>query len=212
MTALYIILGILLFLFLICLIRVQVFLLYTQDVHLTLKVLFYKKALVPSEKKDGHKKKKEKKEKKQEPEEPKEKKKDKKEKKPGYLGRLKAKKGLSGIVSLFVEIAKLAGGLLKGLFSHIVIKRLNVGIALNSGDAASTAIMYGKLCSAVYPAVNVITAVTVCKDYQVTLEPIFDDDRDTEIYADVHAYIRVGWALWEALKAGVKLLIFRIRM
>ena len=63
-----------------------------------------------------------------------------------------------------------------------------------------------------YPAVNVITAITVCKDYNVTLEPIFDDDRETEYYADVYAYIRVGFALLQALKAGSRLLIARMKL
>ena len=119
---------------------------------------------------------------------------------------------MSGIVSLFKELAKIAAGALKGIFRHIVIKKLDVGIALNAGDAASTAVRYGQLCSAVYPSINVITAITVCKDYHVTLEPIFDDERSTEVYADIHAYIRVGFVLWHALKAGVKLLIARIRL
>lgn len=210
MIALYILLGILLLLFLICLVRVQIFLLYTDDVKLTLKVLFYKKALLPSEKKP--KKKPEKKPKEKPEQKPEEKEKKPKEKKPSYLSRLKEKKGVSGIVSLFTELAKIAGGALKGLFRHTVIKKLTVGVALNSGDAASTAVNYGRICSALYPAVNVIAAATVCKDYHVTVEPIFDDERKTEVYADVHAYIRVGWALLVALKAGIRLLIARMKL
>ena len=212
MIALYILLGILLLLFLICLVRVQVFLLYKDDVKLSVKVLFYEIKLLPAEKKP-EKKKPEKKPKKQpekpkpEEEEPKE-----KEKKPSYLSKLKDKKGVTGLISLFTEIAQIAGGMLKGIFKHIVIKRLNVGIALNSGDAATTALNYGKLCSVFYPAVNVITAATICKDYNVTLEPIFDDERETEVYADVYAYLRVGWALLHALKAGVRILIARMKM
>ena len=210
MIALWIILGILLLLFLICLVRVQVFLLYTDDVRLTLKVLFYQKVLLPTEKKP--KKKPEKKEppKEQKPEE--KKKKEEKEKKPSYLSKLKEKKGVTGLISLFTELAKIAGSALKGLFRHIVIKRMNVGVAFNGGDAASTAVKYGRICSAFYPAVNVITSATVCKDYNVTLEPIFDDERETEVFADIHAYIRVGFVLIEGVKAGVKLLIARIKL
>ena len=210
MIALYILLGILLLLFLICLIRVQIFAEYTDDIKVKLKILFYETLLVPQvEKPEKPPKKKE--EKKPEPK-PEEEKKQEKEKKPSYLSRLKDKKGVTGIIELFKELAKIAAGALKGIFKHIVIKRLIVGIALNSGDAASTAIAYGELCSAVYPSVNVITSICICKDYNVTLEPIFDDERPTEVYVNVHAYIRVGFVLLHALKAGVKLLIARLKL
>ena len=211
MIALYILLGVLLLLFLILLIRVQVFFTFSDEPNLTLKILFYQKKLLPSPPK--HEKKKEKPEKKPKKEEkPKETEEEEPEKKQSYLSKIKEKKGLSGLVSLLTDVARIAGGLLKGLFSHIVIHKLDVGIALNSGDAASTAVTYGKLCSAVYPAVNIITAATVCKNYNVTLEPVFDSDQKTEFYADVHAHLRIIFAVWEALKAGVKLLWVRIRL
>ena len=209
MIALYIILGILLLLFLITLIKVEVFAKYSDDLTLSIKILFFKKTLLPSPPKEKKQKPAKKKppEKKKDTEEKKE-----KEKKPNYLQKLKEKKGLTGLLSLITGLARIAGGALKGLFSHIVIKKLDIGIALCSGDAASTAVNYGKLCSVVYPAVNIIAAATVCKDYNVTLEPVFDDEKDTEIYADVHAYIRIIRAIGEAVKAGAKLLWLRMKL
>ena len=213
MLALYIILGILLILFLITLIRVQVLAQYSESLTLVLKVLFVKITLVsPDKKKKEKKPKKEKPKKKPEPKKEKSEEKTKKKKKQSYLAKLKEKKGLSGVVSLLLSLAKIAGGILKGLFSHIVLKKFDIGIALSGDDAASVAINYGKLCSLVYPAVNVITAATVCKDYNVTLEPVFDPDKDTEIYADVHAYIRVLFILHEAIKAAIRLLIVRMKL
>ena len=196
MIALYIILGILLLLFLISLIKVEVFASYSDELTLTLKVLFYKKTLLPAPEKP--KKQPEKKE--QKPKEPQPKKEKKpKEKKPSYLTKLREKKGLTGLLSLLSGLAKIAAGTLKGLFSHLVIRKLDVGIALSSGDAAST-------------AVNVIVAATVCKNYNVTLEPVFDDEKQTEITAEVSAYLRVMFAAAEALKAAVRLLILRMRL
>lgn len=211
MVALYILLGILLFLLLLCFVRLRLFLTYTDDARLRIKVLFYEKVLLPAEKKPKKQKPEKKAKKKPEPK-PEEKKEEPKEKKPSYLQKLKDKKGMTGLISLFTDLAKIAGGALKRLFRHIVIKKLEVGIALNSGDAASTALNYGRVCSALYPAVNIIAAATVCKDYHVTVEPVFDDERETEFYADVYAYTRVGWVLLTALIAGVKLLIARIKL
>lgn len=211
MIALYIILGILLLLFLITLIKVEVFATYSEELTLTLKILFVRIPLISPDKKP--KKKPEKKPEKKKEEKPAPKKEEKeKEKKQSYLQKLKEKKGLSGLVSLFTSIAKIAVGALKGLFSHIVIKKLDVGILLSGEDAATVALNYGKLCSVFYPAVNIITSATVCKQYNVSLEPCFDPDRETEIYTDVHAYLRIIFALAVAIKAGVKLLIVRIKL
>lgn len=213
MTALYIILGILLLLFLLTLIRVQVFMQYTDDVALSVKVLFVKIRILPSaKKKKKEKPKKEKpKEKKSKEEKPKKEKKEKK-KKPSYLSKLKEKKGLSGLLSLFTSLAKIAAGMLKGIFSHIVIKKLDVGISLSGEDAATVAVNYGRVCSALYPAVNVITAATICENYHVVVEPVFEPDKPTEVYADIHAYLRIIFVLAEAIKAAVKLLIVRIKL
>ena len=207
MIALYIILGVFLLLFLITLIPVEVLASYTDTLTLTVKVLFYKKKLLPSPPKPKPEKKPEDKPGKKEEDS----KKDKKEKK-SYLTKLREKKGLGGLISLFTSLAKIAAGALKGIFAHTVIHKLNVGIALSSGDAASTAVNYGRVCSALYPAVDIIVNSTVCKNYNVTVEPVFDDEKDTEIYAELHAHLRIIFALIEAVKAGVKLLIVRIKL
>lgn len=212
MIALWIILGILLFLFLILLIKIEVLMQYSQEITLVLKILFFKIVLLSPDKPKEEKKKKEPEKEKPKEEKPKEKKPEEKKKKQSYLSKLKEKKGLSGLVSLFVSIAKIAVGALKGIFSHIVLKKFDVGIALSGDDAASTAVTYGKLCSVIYPAINVITSVMVCKDYHVTIEPVFDIDKDTEVFADIHAYLRPIFAVNEALKAAVKILIARIKL
>lgn len=203
-----ILLGILLLLFLIMLIKVEVLATYNDSLTLTIKILFFRIKVLPSEEKPEKKEKK--------PEKPKPKKKEKpkeeKEKKPSLIQKLKEKKGLSGLLSLLWSVVKIALGALKGLFSHIVIKKFDLGILLAGEDAASVAESYGKLCSVVYPAVNIITNATVCRDYNVGIEPTFEPDRKTETYADVHAYLRILFVVWEALKAGVKIIIARIKL
>ena len=210
MTALFIVLGILLLIFLILLIRVQVLMEYSDTVRLSIKVLFVKIRLIDPDKKEKPKKEKPKKKKKKKPEKKEEKK--EKEKKPNMLTKLKDKKGITGLIELFTSLAKIAGGTLKKLFSHIMIHRLDVGLAIKGSDASDTALTYGRLCSVIYPSVNIITSATKTKDYHVTVEPVFDDSRETEIYASIHAHLRVIWAVWEVLKAAVKVLWVRIRL
>lgn len=199
------------------LIRVQIFATYKDALTLIVKVLFVKITVVSPDKpeKEKKEKKKKKKPKKEKPKDEKpEEEKDKKdeEKKPSIITKLKEKKGLTGLLSLLTSVVKIALGALRDIISHIVLKKFDIGIALSGEDAATVAVNYGKLCSIVYPAVNVITNATVCKDYHVTLEPVFDTDRKTECYADVHAYLRIIFVVAEALKAGVKILIARIKL
>ena len=180
-----------------------------------MKILFFKDQAPPQDerrrKKKPKKEKKPKKKKKKEEEKP-EKDKKEEEKKPSFLAKLKEKQGVSGLLSLFTSVAKIAAGMLKSILSHVVIKKLDVGIALSGEDAASVAVSYGKVCSTLYPAVNVISSVMVCRDYNVVVEPVFDPDKPTQVYADVHAYLRIIFVLAAAIKAAVKLLIVRIKL
>nr|WP_316613544.1 DUF2953 domain-containing protein [uncultured Ruminococcus sp.] len=215
MVFLYIILGILLLIFLISLIRVQVFALYSQDLTLTLKILFFKIKILPQpeEKKEKEKKpKKEKKEKKKKKEEEKPEK-DKKEekKKPSLIAELKDKHGVTGLIELFRSAANIATGMLKGIISHVVFEKLDVGIMLSGEDAASVALTYGKVCSALYPAINILASATVCRDYNISIEPVFDPEKPTEVYADVHVYLRIIFVLGAALKAGFRFLFLFLK-
>jgi sorbitol-specific phosphotransferase system component IIBC len=211
---LYILLGVLALLLFILVIPIELLAYYNETLTLRLKVLFVKITLLsPDKKKKEKPKKKEEKPKEKKPQEKKpEKKKKKKEKKPNILTKIKDKKGVTGLLSLFSSLARIAVGALRGIFSHIVFKKLIVGITLSGEDASEVAVNYGRVCSVLYPAVNVITAATVCKDYHVTVEPIFDPDQPTAAFADVHLYLRLIWVVWEAIKAGVKLLIVRIKL
>ena len=215
MVFLYILLGILLLIFLISLIRVQVFFFYSEDITLTLKLLFFKIKLLPQDeekKKKEKKPKKEKKEKKKKEEEEKPEK-DKKEekKKPSLLAKLKDKHGVTGLIDLFRSAANIATGMLKGIISHVVFEKLDVGIMLSGEDAAAVALTYGKVCSALYPAINILAAATVCRDYNISIEPVFDPEKPTEVYADVHVYLRIIFVLGAALKAGFRFLFLFLK-
>lgn len=213
MVFLYILLGILLLIFLISLIRVQVFFFYSEDITLTLKLLFFKIKLLPQdeEKKKEKKPKKQKKEKKKEEEEKPEKDKKEEKKKPSLLAKLKDKHGVTGLIDLFRSAASIATGMLKGIISHVVFEKLDVGIMLSGEDAASVALTYGKVCSALYPAINILAAATVCRDYNISIEPVFDPEKPTEVYADVHVYLRIIFVLGAALKAGFRFLFLFLK-
>lgn len=206
MIALYILLGLFLVLGLLCLLKLKIIAQYTDSLTLKLRVLFLTFTLVPAEKKPKKQKK--------IPEKKKEssKKTAKKEKKPSYLKKLSGKKGLSGLISMLAEVVKLIGSTAKGIYSNIVIEKLNLDITIVGDDAADTALKYGKLCGIFYSAVSVICDnVKEVYDYNVNVTPDFDDEAKGKIFADTVFYIRVFYVLKFALKALFKMLVIRYR-
>lgn len=208
MIALYIVLAVLLFIFLLLLVKIQIFFEYSDKLRLTVKYLFIKKTIVAPEEKP--KAKKAEKKPKKEPQQQ-EKKKEKK-KKQSYLSKLKDKKGISGIVSIFTSLARIASGLLKNVFKHIVIKRFDVDIVIVGSDASDTALKYGKLCAVIYPSLNIILSVTDTKDYKISVMPDFDDDAKSKVKVSSYAYARPIFLVYHLLIAGVKILIARAKL
>lgn len=208
MIALWIILGILLFLTLVMLIKIELFAVYKNELSLKLKVLFFSIDLIP-QKKNKSKKKKPKKQ--QDKPKKAEDKKSKKENKPSYLKKLKQQKGVSGIVNILKSIAQIATTTLKGIVGHIVIHYLNVDMTIVGEDAADTALKYGKLCGAVYSAVAVITSETTCRDYTVSVTPDFDDNAKSFINCDMHCHIRVIYIVKYAVYALLRLLWLKLK-
>lgn len=207
MIALYILLALALLITFSCLIKLRFVAVYSEKLTLKLKVLFFEFTLVPYEKK------KKKKRKKKVPKKKKEKtdSKTKKEKKPSLVKKLSDKKGVEGLFSMLSEIVKLASSTFKGLFTSMVIERFDLSITVVGGDAADTALRYGKLCGVVYSAVAVICSTAKCEDYNVNVTPDFDDEAKMKTFAHAEFYIRVYHILKYGLKAALKLLFIRYK-
>lgn len=204
MIALYILLCLFLVLSLLCLVKLKITAQYTDSLTLRLKVLFLTFTLVPTKKKPKKQKKKIL-NKKKEPSK-------KAEKKPSLLKKLSDKKGLSGLLSMLSEIVKLLGSTAKGVYSNIVIEKLDLDVTIVGDDAADTALKYGKLCGVFYSAVSVICDnVKEVYDYNVNVTPDFDDESKGKVFADTKLYIRTFYVLKFALKALFKMLVIRYR-
>lgn len=187
MLALYIILGILLFLFLLTLFNIYVYAVYNDELFLHLKIAFIKIQLVPPKpkKEKPEKKKKEKKKKKKEPDEK------EKKKEPNKLFAYVKQKGVSGILNIVKRISKLATGVLKDLFSHITLNELTIRINVAGETAEDAAVKYGEVCAVFFPALRLITEIVTVKNYDVNVNPDFSDDAKNSAYANVIARIRI---------------------
>lgn len=207
MIALYILLGIVLLLALLCFVKLTFTAVYSSELTLKLKVLFLTFTLVPVKQKP-------KKPKSKMPKKPKKKPADKgkkKDKKPSYLKKLGDKKGVGGLLSMMTDLAKLAGSTLKGLFERIIIDKFDIDVTVVGDDAADTALKYGKICGAFYSAVSIICGTAKCEQYNVNVTPDFDDEASMRVAADIRFHIRVWYVLKYALKALFKLILIRYK-
>lgn len=187
MLALYIILGILLFLFLITLFNIYVHADYDNELSLFIKIAFVKITILPP------KPKKEKPEKK-----PKKKKKNKektdekpKNKEPNKVFSYVKQKGISGIVNIVQRISSLAIGVLKDFFSHLVIDELYVDLRIAGDTAEDAAVKYGRICSVFFPALRLIIEIVKVKHYDVNVNPDFNENAEDTAKAKVVARIRI---------------------
>ena len=124
--------------------------------------------------------------------------------KTGKFSKIKGileSKGLSGLLDFFKELAGVAAGTGKKLFSHLVIYQLLVE------DAAKTAIQYGQACAVVYPAMSMITTVAKCKQSHVCVIADFDDKKTK---ADFR--LKAGMRPIFVLTAGISGLIRLIKV
>jgi hypothetical protein len=165
-TALYIILGIILFFAAVLSIPVVLNLEYTDSVRCSVSWLFLKFNLIPMEKKDKPEK-----EKKPKPEKPKEEKKEEKpkEKKDNFLKVFYNNQGVSGIIELVSNCASALGKLSKGFIHSLYVRKLRIKIGVTDSDAAATAIKYGKICAALYPPLGFICSTMHVKNYKVNV-------------------------------------------
>lgn len=66
------------------------------------------------------------------------------------------KKGLSGFLELFGELARLVSGTARRIFSHVRVDVFDLDIAVGGSDAACAAVNFGAVCAAVYPAAGAL--------------------------------------------------------
>lgn len=171
MTALYIILGIVLFFVAVLSIPVVLDMEYGDVFKLRVSWLFVKFNILPKD----ESKKKPKKEKKPKAEKP------QAEKAPTETSVTDAPKkdnpikifyedqGVLGIVELINNVASYLGKFSKGFLKSIYIKKLRIRIWVTEGDAAQTAIKYGKFCQMIYPPLGFICSSCHVKDYDVNI-------------------------------------------
>ncbi len=188
MTGLYIFLGIIAFFVFLFSVRVTVYMTYDKDFKLDVAWGFIKLHILPKKEKEEkpEKPKKEKKEKepKQEPEKPAEDEQDSKNKpkKDNIFTSFYKNQGFSGVIQLLRDTVNAINGMFGGIFKHFVFRELKLYMTVGEGDASQTAQAYGKTCSAVFPAMGLITSTCKVKEYDCAVRPNFIANEKTAIF------------------------------
>lgn len=181
-----ILLGIITFFVIVLSVPIHISFSYEDKLHLSVRYLFVKLNLLPV----GKKKPKKPKEKKPKEEKPKEDKPPKEKKPSPILGMVKANgyDGMMEIISNMAHVFGLYGG---KLLKSVRFDEIDIYIVVAKGDAASTAIEYGKTCQKIYPFVSFLCNNNVVSKYDVSVEPDFLANKTQgEFFIDFHFSIR----------------------
>lgn len=184
MTALYIIGSIAAIFVLLFLSSISVHCVIDDEINVKLGFLFFRKRFNPSDKQEDDSKKTEKSQ----------------TKNKNYVKRLIEEKGVASALSELLGIAKIILKKIGTAAGHIRVKRFDMLVTAASDDPAKTAVEYGTLCAAVFPALSFFQNLLKWNENKthVSVKSDFCSDKST-LYIDMKLKLR----LWFIAKAAV---------
>lgn len=160
---------------------------YDDKISLDIRYLFVKLKILPT---DPNKPKKEKAPKEKKPEEPK-KEEAPKEKKPNPIVEMAKANGFDGMMEVLGNLGnvlKIFGG---KLLRSIVFNKADINITVGTGDAASTALKYGKTCQKIYPIMGFLCSNNVVKHHNINISADFlANDTKGNFYFEMNICLR----------------------
>ena len=186
LKVLIIIAAIIAFFILLLSIKLSVIVHSEDGVTLDAQWLFIKLHLIPKKEKKKKKKKKKKKEKPPKEEEPDETVPEPKKKKPNMFVKFYRNNGVGGFVELLEDLVRALKGMFRRILRAFIIDELYISLLVSGGDAADTAIKFGKISSAVYPALGFITSnMRVRKQHCEIFPDYVNGQSSTRIHAKI---------------------------
>lgn len=195
MIALYIILAVLAFIILLLSLPVGVYVQYSSELIITIRYLFIKKNidLNKAEEKEEIEKVEQDTEKEIEKISP-----------IAKLKKLIKNIGAKEFLEIVKQLTALTSKSFLKILKRVNVKLLDVYFLASEENAAETALLYGKACAIVYPAVAELANITSCKKYTVTVDANYQIKKsavDAKINIKIHPIFVVGQAICLLLKA-----------
>ena len=203
----FVLLGLLALVVILLLVPVRFRVRYTEELSAVLWVLFVPIRLAPKKEQPD----KPDKPKKKTPAKAKKAEKPKKEKKDVLSLKQHAKElkenGVAAAVEWLKEVARRVLEAADRLLAAVTVTHLLARVDVAGEDAAKTALTYGKVCSAAYPALGLIESKVTVKKQDVHIAPAFCLD-ETRFWFDV----KIAVSLWRVVVAALVLLVQYIKM
>ena len=96
-----------------------------------------------------------------------------KEKKPNFFKKVYDKLGFADSIRYFAGLLKLLLKKIGWILKKIKVRNLKFRMAVAASDAAQTAILYGEVCSVVYPVLSMLMSVIDCKVKKIDVSADF---------------------------------------
>lgn len=115
------------------------------------------------------------------------------------------KKGLSGFLEFFKELARLVSGTARRVFSHVRVDRFDLDIAVGGSDAAHAAVNFGAVCAAVYPAAGALEKNMKFRARSINIVPDYNGGESRVRFrakARVRLFFLLSSLLWALSHSG----------
>lgn len=115
--------------------------------------------------------------------------------------------GVAATLGYLTDLARIAGQAVGRVLHSITVDKLKLELIVADGDADTTAIRYGQVCSVLYPALTAIAGVIKVRKRAMRVEPNFFMKNSTAS-ADVRLHIWV----YRVVGAAIVLLVRYMRL
>ena len=123
----------------------------------------------------------------------------------GKVPKKKKRKKFAFDLEQIMDYVRSASPPIKRLFKKIRVSDLYIDYVVATDDAAKTAIKYGSVCAALYPAIEWLTTYFAVRARRVHVEADFSEETD-DIFAYCKIKLRVSTALGCILWLGARVI------
>ncbi len=124
------------------------------------------------------------------------------------LSRSFKQDGVTATITYLTELAQLVGQAVGRAFRSVTVDDLQLHMLISDGDADTTAIRYGQVCSALYPTFTALAGVMKVRKRSLRIEPNFLQEK-SRVSADVRLHIWVYRLMGTAIVLLVRFMLLK---
>ncbi len=126
------------------------------------------------------------------------------------LASLREQRGFWGAIGFFVDLGKLFGGKLLGIYRGVAANKFILRAEIVGEDAADTAVKYGKICTWAFPALSYLLGNMRRYNQDIEITPNFNGD-EGKIYFEGEFVVFPASVIWHGLCGLARFTIDQIK-